>query len=195
MAMRVVNRRQCLSAGGRADGRNVFCRQISQMKMKSACSRMRSIDAQIGSGRKTTAQRYHGWKPESGFIKYRWEGYDEALLLYVLALGSPTHPLPESSYAAWASTYKWEHCCGQDYLYAGPLFTHQLSHVLGRFSRYSGRFMREKASIISKTAAAQLMRSNSTRSTTHSNSRAMAPVLGNYRGRWSRPRHYRSERH
>ena len=37
----------------------------------------------------------HGWKPESGFLKYRWEGYDEALLLYILALGSPTHPLPE----------------------------------------------------------------------------------------------------
>ena len=34
----------------------------------------------------------HGWKPESGFLKYRWEGYDEALLLYTLGLGSPTHP-------------------------------------------------------------------------------------------------------
>ena len=42
----------------------------------------------------------HGWKPESGFLKWRWEGYDEALVLYILALGSPTHPLPESSYAA-----------------------------------------------------------------------------------------------
>ena len=36
----------------------------------------------------------HGWKPESGFLPYRWEGYDEALLLYLLGLGSPTHPLP-----------------------------------------------------------------------------------------------------
>src|SRR5450830_990428 len=48
----------------------------------------------------------HGWKPESGFLRYRWEGYDEALLLYMLALGSPTYPLPESSYAAWGSTYQ-----------------------------------------------------------------------------------------
>ncbi len=62
----------------------------------------------------------HGWKPESGFLEYRWKGYDEALLLYILGLGSPSHALPETSYAAWASTYKWEHCCGQDYLYAGP---------------------------------------------------------------------------
>ena len=68
----------------------------------------------------------HGWKPESGFLKYRWQGYDEAMLLYMLALGSPTYPLPESSYAAWTSTYRWEHCYGYDYLYSGPLFTHQL---------------------------------------------------------------------
>ena len=50
----------------------------------------------------------HGWKPESGFLKYRWEGYDEALLLYVLGLGSPTYPLPTESYAAWTSTYRVE---------------------------------------------------------------------------------------
>ena len=31
----------------------------------------------------------HGWKPESGFLEFRWEGYDEALLLYMLGLGSP----------------------------------------------------------------------------------------------------------
>ncbi|HKM55825.1 MAG TPA: glucoamylase family protein, partial [Isosphaeraceae bacterium] len=42
----------------------------------------------------------HGWKPESGFLPYRWQGYDEALLLYVLGLGSPTFSLPQESYAA-----------------------------------------------------------------------------------------------
>ena len=42
----------------------------------------------------------HGWKPESGFLKYRWAGYNEALILYVLGLGSPTHALPAESYAA-----------------------------------------------------------------------------------------------
>src|SRR5207253_8300420 len=36
----------------------------------------------------------HGWRPESGFIPYRWEGYDEGLSLYLLGLGSPTYPLP-----------------------------------------------------------------------------------------------------
>ena len=86
----------------------------------------------------------HGWKPESGFLPYRWEGYDEAMLLYILGLGSPTYPLPEPSYAAWASTYKWECCYGQEYLYAGPLFSHQLSHVWIDFRGIQDSFMREK---------------------------------------------------
>ena len=86
----------------------------------------------------------HGWKPESGFLNYRWEGYDEALLLYVLGLGSPTHPLPAQSYAAWASTYQWDRCYGQEYLYAGSLFTHQLSHVWIDFRGIQDDFMRQK---------------------------------------------------
>jgi hypothetical protein len=90
----------------------------------------------------------HGWKPESGFLPYRWEGYDEALLLYVLGLGSPTHPLPAQSYAAWTATYRWEQGDeqggGQDYLYAGPLFTHQLSHVWIDFRGIQDDFMRGK---------------------------------------------------
>ena len=86
----------------------------------------------------------HGWTPEGGFLKYRWEGYDEALLLYILGLGSPTHPLPESSYAAWASTYRWETCYGYEYLYAGSLFTHQLSHVWIDFRVIQDAFMRGK---------------------------------------------------
>ena len=86
----------------------------------------------------------HGWKPESGFLSYRWEGYDEALLLYMLGLGSPTHPLPESSYTAWASTYEWKNIYGYEYLYAGPLFIHQLSHVWIDFRGIQDAYMRNK---------------------------------------------------
>jgi hypothetical protein len=86
----------------------------------------------------------HGWKPKRGFLKYRWEGYDEALLLYILGLGSPTHPLPETSYAAWCATYKWERIYGQEYLYAGPLFIHQLSHIWIDFRGIQDVFMRGK---------------------------------------------------
>ena len=86
----------------------------------------------------------HGWTPEGGFLPYRWNGYDEALLLYVMGLGSPTHPLPEASYTAWCSTYKWKCICGQEYLFAGPLFTHQLSHIWIDFRGVQDAFMREK---------------------------------------------------
>ena len=86
----------------------------------------------------------HGWRPESGFIGYRWQGYDEALLLYILGLGSPTYPLPKESYEGWLSSYRWDRCYGYDYLYAGPLFTHQLSHVWLNFRGIQDAFMREK---------------------------------------------------
>ena len=86
----------------------------------------------------------HGWKPETGFLPYRWQGYDEALLLYILGLGSPTHPLPEESYRAWLSTYLWKRCCGHEFLYAGPLFIHQLSHVWIDFREIRDAFMRDK---------------------------------------------------
>ena len=86
----------------------------------------------------------HGWRPESGFIQHRWQGYDEGLLLYMLALGSPTHPLPASAYAAWVSTYEWKRCYDIDYLYSGPLFTHQLSHVWIDFRGIRDAFMRGK---------------------------------------------------
>ncbi|MDQ6618343.1 MAG: hypothetical protein M3Z31_01365 [Pseudomonadota bacterium] len=86
----------------------------------------------------------HGWKPESGFLKWRWEGYDEALVLYILGLGSPTHPLPETSYVAWASTYEWKSSYGFEYLYAGPLFTHQISHIWIDFRGIQDAFMRDK---------------------------------------------------
>jgi hypothetical protein len=86
----------------------------------------------------------HGWTPEAGFLPYRWQGYDEALLLYALALGSPTHPLPEESYAAWASTYEWKEIYDYEYLYSGPLFTHQLSHLWIDFRGIQDAFMRER---------------------------------------------------
>jgi hypothetical protein len=88
----------------------------------------------------------HGWKPETGFLPYRWQGYDEALILYVLGLGSPTHPLPAESYRAWATTYEWRTVYDTPYLFAGPLFTHQLSQVWIDFRGIQDAFMRDHAS-------------------------------------------------
>jgi hypothetical protein len=70
-----------------------------------------------------------GWKPRSGFLPYRWEGYSEAIILYVLALASPAHPIPERSYAAFAAKFDWMNGPDKPYLYAGPLFIHLFSHA------------------------------------------------------------------
>jgi hypothetical protein len=87
-----------------------------------------------------------GWKPECGFLHYGWEGYDEAIVLYVLALGSPTHRLEGDCYHAWTATYQWENLYGHDFLYGGPMFVHQFSHAWIDFRGIQDRFMREKRS-------------------------------------------------
>jgi hypothetical protein len=84
----------------------------------------------------------HGWRPESGFLPYRWEGYNEALLLYALGLGSPTYPLPTESYGAWTSTYEWRDTYGYEFLYGGPLFVHQYSHIWLDFRGIQDAFAR-----------------------------------------------------
>ena len=85
----------------------------------------------------------HGWKPEFGFLPYCWHGYDEAMLLYVLGLGSPTYPLPPASYEAWTSTFRWEIFDNIPYLFAGPLFIHQFSHIWIDFRGIQDRPMSE----------------------------------------------------
>jgi hypothetical protein len=86
----------------------------------------------------------HGWRPENGFIRYRWQGYNEALLLYVLGLGAPEHPLPAESYAAWTSTYRWKKIYGVELLHGSALFMHQLSHLWLDLRGIQDAFMREK---------------------------------------------------
>ena len=86
----------------------------------------------------------HGWWPEDGFIKYRWEGYSEALILYILGLASPTYPLTKTSYQAWTKTYQWKSLYGHEFLYAAPLFIHQLSHMWIDFRGIHDEYMRQK---------------------------------------------------
>lgn len=86
----------------------------------------------------------HGWRPETGFLPYHWRGYNEALLLYALALGSPTYPIPASSYGAWTETYRWKKLYGIEFLFGASLFIHQLSHMWIDFRGIQDAFMREK---------------------------------------------------
>ena len=85
----------------------------------------------------------HGWQPETGFLPYRYEGYDEGLLLYLLGLGSPSYPLPPESYAAFCATYQWKQLYGHELLYSGPLFTHQLPQLWIDFRGIRDDFMRQ----------------------------------------------------
>ncbi len=86
----------------------------------------------------------HGWRPESGFLRSRWQGYSEALILYVLGLGSPTRPLPAESFRAWTTSYRWRALYGHELLYAGPLFIHQLSHCWIDFRGIRDAYMRDR---------------------------------------------------
>ncbi len=86
----------------------------------------------------------HGWKPGRGFLRYHWQGYDEGLFMYVLGLGSPTHPLPKSSYRQWASSYIWKEIYDTGFVYAGPMFTHQISHLWIDFRGIQDAYMRRR---------------------------------------------------
>src|SRR5262245_13761381 len=70
-----------------------------------------------------------GWSPEEGFLPYDWRGYNETMIMMILALGSPTHPVDPSAWSTWTSGYKWGTFQGQQYLGFAPLFGHQYSHV------------------------------------------------------------------
>ncbi|HXE06097.1 MAG TPA: glucoamylase family protein [Bryobacteraceae bacterium] len=91
-----------------------------------------------------TATVWQGWKPECGFFHYGWEGYNEATILYILGLASPTYPLAQHAYASWRLTYQWENLLGQDLLYSGPLFTHLFSHAWIDFREIKDEFMRKR---------------------------------------------------
>ncbi|CAN5387820.1 hypothetical protein BH20ACI2_BH20ACI2_06490 [soil metagenome] len=70
----------------------------------------------------------HGWRPETGWITHRWHDYSEQMILYLLAIGSPTHPIPSAAWYAWERT--WQQYDGYRYLAAvSPLFIHQFSHA------------------------------------------------------------------
>jgi hypothetical protein len=83
-----------------------------------------------------------GWIPSSGFDTFGpWVGYNEAMILYILALGSPTHPVPWYSWAYWTTGYNWSTQYGQTYLIFPPLFGHQYSHCWIDFRDIQDEYM------------------------------------------------------
>ncbi len=87
----------------------------------------------------------HGWQPASGFLPYRWTGYCEAMILYILAIGGPAHAIPGSAWTAWTSGYSWfSNQYGYSFLGFPPLFGHQYSHCWVDFRSIADAYMAGK---------------------------------------------------
>jgi hypothetical protein len=71
------------------------------------------------------------WSPELQFGGHDWRGYNEAMLVFILALGSPTFPAADHTWVAWSSNYyrHWGMLEGQTHLTFGPMFGHQYTHI------------------------------------------------------------------
>jgi hypothetical protein len=84
-----------------------------------------------------------GWKPAFGFAGYgQWIGYNEAMILYILALGSPSRPLTANAWDAWTSGYDYQTHYGYSFITCPPLFTHQYSHCWIDFREIADAHMR-----------------------------------------------------
>jgi len=84
------------------------------------------------------------WTPEKGFSQHTWRGYNEAMIMYILALGSPTHPLAESVWKVWTSSYVWGKYYGEEFVSFGPLFGHQYSHCWIDYRGIKDEYMRAR---------------------------------------------------
>lgn len=85
-----------------------------------------------------------GWWPENGFSTLDWRGYNEAMLVYLLALGSPTHPVNPGAWKLWTAAYdkQWGTVYNLTYLSFAPLFGYQYTHVWVDFRGIRDAFMR-----------------------------------------------------
>jgi hypothetical protein len=70
-----------------------------------------------------------GWHPEKGFIESEWAGYNEAMVLLIMAMGSPTYPIADNAWSKWCSSYVIDTFYGHKNVQFDPLFGHQYSHV------------------------------------------------------------------
>ncbi|MDR3735391.1 MAG: glucoamylase family protein [Acidobacteriaceae bacterium] len=93
-----------------------------------------------------------GWRPESGFIPARWAHYSELMMLYLLAIGSPTQPVPPQTWQNFTRPYidyaGFHYISGND-----PLFTHQYSHAWFDFRHQHDKYADYFANSILATRA------------------------------------------
>ena len=99
--------------------------------------------------KETMSMGYHpeaasGDSRDKGFIPAQWKGYNEAMVLIIMAMGSPTHPIDSNAWDTWCSTYPWDTFYGQENVQFDPLFGHQYSHVWIDFRGIQDDYMRAK---------------------------------------------------
>ena len=86
-----------------------------------------------------------GYHPERGkFLDAEWIGYNEAMVLLIMAIGSPTYPIPAESWAHWCKPYKWATFEGQEHVNFEPLFGHQYSQMYVDFRGIQDEYMQTK---------------------------------------------------
>jgi hypothetical protein len=85
-----------------------------------------------------------GYHPEKGFIKAEWIGYNEAMVLLIMAMGSPTHPIPADCWERWCAPYEWATFQEQEHVNFEPLFGHQYSHMYIDFKGIQDPYMQQK---------------------------------------------------
>ena len=102
----------------------------------------RRVDWQWALDKGTTIS--HGWKPESGFLPYRWDtGYSEAVILYALALGSPTFPIDPQGYQEWIATFEWRKSTTSNTCTPDPYYRSDVPSV-GGLPRHTRRLQQEE---------------------------------------------------
>ena len=88
-----------------------------------------------------------GWHPETGHIPHDWNVYNEAMVVLLMAMGSPTHPVPETVWTEWCSVYdrSWTDQWGPAHLHFAPMFGHQYSHMFIDFRGIQDAWLRAKS--------------------------------------------------
>lgn len=85
-----------------------------------------------------------GWKPEEGLSAWSWSHFNEAALLQILAIGSPTHPIEARTWNEWTKSFEWRDFYGYPHVNFAPLFGHQYSQVWIDFRGIRDDYMRAK---------------------------------------------------
>ena len=81
----------------------------------------------------------HGWTPESGFLPYYWDTYNELIILQAIAIGAPRHPVAHEAWEAWDRLDDEYNGKRIVYSFSGSLFTYQFAQAFIDFRGLSDR--------------------------------------------------------